>query len=824
LENEKIDKKTADTNNNPNESEIQGDNLTDYDEANRLRWLLAESLIKKTYGYVIPLYPYNYKKPEKAGKIPCLKNWQNSEIPIPEILEQWRGKSVYMNLGLVLGSKSGIVAVDVDGGVEGMAILQELSNGDVPVTITYTTPGGGMRYLYLIPNEHRNNLFKKFTQTGEGEHCEVALMGDGQQTVLPYSIHPNGGIYKFVEGKSFDDIEIAPAPEWIIKLMMKPTITEIINSIDNDNSNTDTDDDENDDSELQLICKRCRRLYELLEEQATTGIHEEVWFSVMCLFINAGFVELAREFSKLSLKHSLRSDRRIDELIEQDKKYFVKCSSLGCCDSDILKCFRKHRLSESGEIINSPLKKIQADKDFNKSIGFLYEKGKFIGINPNIYSKYILKNFNLAYDSILGFYLYINNFWQQKADFQIKTMLYNFFEKYEPDEWSYREELAYMGVLPYICKKTDSMPVPKNYINVQNGLVNLSTFDLEPHNDSTFTMVQLPIEYDKNTMCPQFIGFLKETLFNDFAMIALIQEILGYCLSYETKAQKFFVFLGDGANGKSVLCDVLFEIAGGENYVSTVSLKDLERPFALSQIVGKTLNIATENEIRGMDTATLKAISSGDPHQMEKKFKDVFSYRPFTKLLFSVNRMPFLNDKSYGIERRLIIVPFDKKFVVNPTTPFEGKKISGLAVKLLEEKNGIFNFAMEGYKRLQKNDFEFTEPTRVKALLEDYKLEINPYLDFIRDCIEPAKSSSTREITTKDLRAAYDEWCNATNRKKMLEVTIRTFLKELRLALRNENITFSERKSNGDYFFKNIKLTEKAERFVKINRGAVHIR
>ena len=45
--------------------------------------------------------------------------------------------------------------------------------------------------------------------------------GDGQQTVLPYCIHPdNGGVYDFIEGHSFNDIELAYMPAWMERLML----------------------------------------------------------------------------------------------------------------------------------------------------------------------------------------------------------------------------------------------------------------------------------------------------------------------------------------------------------------------------------------------------------------------------------------------------------------------------------------------------------------------------------------------------------------------------------------------------------------------------
>jgi phage/plasmid-associated DNA primase len=163
----------------------------------------------------------------------------------------------------------------------------------------------------------------------------------------------------------------------------------------------------------------------------------------------------------------------------------------------------------------------------------------------------------------------------------------------------------------------------------------------------------------------------------------------------------------------------------------------------------------------------------------------------------------------------LIVVPFDKKFVVNPTSPLEGKKIVGLTEHLLTELNGIFNFAMEGYKRLKKQNFEFTESAKVSEILEEYKLEINPYLDFVRDCIEPAHDLKNM-IDTKRLRDVFVFWCIDANRKKMAEVTNRTFLRELRLALRNENIGFDDYQSNNVQYIKHIELSSKAEKLLNV--------
>jgi putative DNA primase/helicase len=127
----------------------------------------------------------------------------------------------------------------------------------------------------------------------------------------------------------------------------------------------------------------------------------------------------------------------------------------------------------------------------------------------------------------------------------------------------------------------------------------------------------------------------------------------------------------------------------------------------------------------------------------------------------------------------------------------------------LTELNGILNFAMEGYKRLKKNNFEFTEAEKVKEILEEYKLEINPYLDFIRDCITSVPFDRNKKVSTVLLRNVFCMWCIDTNRKKMSEASVRTFMREVRLALKNENIVFGESKSNGELFISGIDFSRK---------------
>ena len=788
-------------------------------DVTKQRWDLAEMLIQKHKAVIIPLRP--------KDKIPCIKAWSKKTETTIEELNEWKQKDTNYNLGLVLGIN--YVAIDVDG-IEGDRILQELSGGDIPQTVTYTTPSGGMRYLYRIHSQDKGQVFKKFTKVGEGEHNECALMGVGQQTVLPFCIHPNGGIYEFVDGLSLDDVPIAYVPEWMKALMMKKSSATTFNSISKSKSHASLPISNESlipystplpTIELKEVFANCVRLQELLQEQITTGLHEEMWFLVTCLLVNNGHISVAREFSRLSPKHSNRSEQRIDQLILAENGASPRCTTLGCTENDIQRCFKTIFKNDNGDTTNSPHRFIQKSKLQNKKIGFYYDRdGNFAGLNGNIFSKFILHNFNIITRDGALFYMYGNNHWKEESEHTLKRMLRKFFNSFEPDEWHEKLHYVYWSNVVLDAKDTSELKKNTNYINVQNGLFNLETMLLENHNSDIFSTAQIPIIYDPSAKCPTFIDFLNDIFQEDIELISLAQEIMGYCLGYSIQAQKIFVLLGEGSNGKSLLCNIIIALCGEKN-VSSISLRNLGRQFMKYGLVDKLLNVSTENEMTGdnFNTEDVKAISAGDMIQVERKHKDPYQIRLHVKMMFALNRLPYSHDNSYAITRRLIILPFNKTYVERNAGKGQGSVDLTLEGRLIDELDGILNFALEGLQRLKANNYVFTRAQKSIDVLEDYKLDINPFLDFIQSCVEVVGTevSDTRDIEdtrieTKVFLRAFREWCTMCNHKRLADTSIRRFLKEVRISLKNLGIAIEEGKSHGKQYFYGIALNEETKK------------
>ena len=226
-----------------------------------------------------------------------------------------------------------------------------------------------------------------------------------------------------------------------------------------------------------------------------------------------------------------------------------------------------------------------------------------------------------------------------------------------------------------------------------------------------------------------------ETVFEgDHERISLVQEIFGYCLTADTKLQKFFIFYGNGSNGKSVLANVMRKVIGKDN-CSSSTLEQLSKQFGAQVIQDKRLNISGESDSSGntLNTQQLKLITGEDMIQVESKFKNPIMIRPYVKLVVLSNHYPTTEDTSDGFLRRCLFIPFNVRFIEEGSElgPKEAYKDKDLQVKLDLELDGIFMWALQGYQRLKENNYVLTQCMASDQVLKDFMIYNNPVKEFI---------------------------------------------------------------------------------------------
>jgi hypothetical protein len=118
------------------------------------------------------------------------------------------------NVGICLGPVSGLVGLDVDGSA-GERLLAYRSQGAVPETLEFITPGGSRRLLFRWPETALGAPLPSVA--GDGA---LRVLGQGSLTVMPPSLHQFGGSYAWVPARRPGVIEPAPCPPWLLDLWM----------------------------------------------------------------------------------------------------------------------------------------------------------------------------------------------------------------------------------------------------------------------------------------------------------------------------------------------------------------------------------------------------------------------------------------------------------------------------------------------------------------------------------------------------------------------------------------------------------------------------
>lgn len=437
-------------------------------------------------------------------------------------------------------------------------------------------------------------------------------------------------------------------------------------------------------------------------------------------------------------------------------------------------------------------------KDALAKIGITYDEDKKKShFNANIFAKYILKNRQLLIHEGKMFYEYSSGVWQPIYEHQLLKMVRNTIHEVKPDIYQKFIGSDAIEIMKLEASEVGMMNVNRHLINLTNGMLDLNTFTLVPHDHKYLSAIQIPLEYNPETKCVRFEQFIREIMNDDPELVLVLQEIIGYLLTAETKISLAFLLWGQGANGKSLLIEIITALIGSAN-VSNLSIQDLDNPFRRSNLIGKTVNISSENEVgsKGFNSQIFKAVVSGDNIVVEKKYENSMSYAPVCKFVFAVNSLPYSHDKSYGFFRRVFIVPFNRRF--------EGKSADKeLKEKLLAELPGILNWALVGLHRLRAQEYEFTKASAITDAIANYREEQNPMLCFMQEML--MVTDGNERVLKAKIIDGYQQWCQRNGLGEM-KLSSQIFWKNFKSNCIELNLPYEEQTSNGLRYIKKITM------------------
>lgn len=294
-----------------------------------------------------------------------------------------------------------------------------------------------------------------------------------------------------------------------------------------------------------------------------------------------------------------------------------------------------------------------------------------------------------------------------------------------------------------------------------NGVVDLTTGKLMTADPKTFLMTRTvnAVFGSPRKENLQFVeNFFAQIMPDEMTRAGLLRW-LGYCMSGETSAEKFMVWIGEsGGNGKGTLGGTLLELFDGYGVgLQPRALLKSNRPIdadkattALNGLDGRRFALSEEMPLDGeMDSSLVKNLSGGDRINLRLNFKEFKTLINHAKLNISGNFTPRLeNTQDGGIRRRLLNMPFTEQFTGDRADPTLKKKLllqdnlNALFAILVREaadwyRDGLIIsdlMTQATQKHLNDSDFvadflsdnyEFGEGLSVKAkdLIDDLKLK-----------------------------------------------------------------------------------------------------
>ena len=584
----------------------------------------------------------------------------------------------------------GYMILDVDVKSSGFDSLDALEQQYGKLPPTWEVHTGGGGRHYWFTTN--NGTIKSSTGfVGAG----LDVKANGGYVIMPPSDHITGGVYEWEVSTEEDDIPVA-LPSWLEKLAApaqapKQQPTKNKNKIPQGKRN----------STLTSIAGRLRRagMSELEILAALQGINQNRCDPTLG---DKELATIARSVSKYSVNHHLTdlgNGLRFCDLHQEDVRY---CYPL----KEFLTWDRKHWV-----------------------IGDMSEVTKRAHrVVMSIYSEASREKDPKRRKEIAA--------WAHRSEAQTRiTNLLN-------------------TARPYIAVQPQDLDTHPGLLTAANGIVDLSTGELLPHDLDRLITKMIDVDYDTDAPCPHWLDLLNLITGGDPQMVNFLKVAIGYSLTGRTDEHCLFYLYGVGKNGKTTFSKAL-EILAGEYYMKM----DIEALLAqkygnnatpyVAALQGKRVVVCSEMpEGRRINESLLKDLTGGDTIVARKLHSNPTRFTAEHKLWMFGNYQPKVKGDDEGIWRRFRIVPF--KVTINRPRP-----MGDVLAEFRSELPGILAWAVEGAIEWFKTK-ELPACDAVDQATQDYRNSEDVLGEFLSDRCDVDISFDVPKTT---LYQEYRNWC-----------------------------------------------------------------
>ena len=272
-------------------------------------------------------------------------------------------------------------------------------------------------------------------------------------------------------------------------------------------------------------------------------------------------------------------------------------------------------------------------------------------------------------------------------------------------------------------------------LNTLGGIVNLRTGDVTPHDPQQFCTMLAPIA-SSSEGAQLWDDFLNLVTCDDRDLKAYLRRVAGMTIVGKVYTEGMQITIGGGRNGKSTFYGALSKVLGeyaGSIDADVLIVKRHESRFELTPLRGKRLVLCGELEIgQRLSTKALKRLTSTDPLNIERKYRDPERIHPTHHVIMHTNVLPLIGDaRDNGTWCRLTVIPF------NAVMPTGKKNIKAYDDILVKNSGGaILQWMIDGAREYLAAGGSLDDiiPEAVRAATAQYRANEDWLQPFLNEC------------------------------------------------------------------------------------------
>ncbi|MBU1039721.1 MAG: DNA primase [Proteobacteria bacterium] len=307
----------------------------------------------------------------------------------------------------------------------------------------------------------------------------------------------------------------------------------------------------------------------------------------------------------------------------------------------------------------------------------------------------------------------------------------------------------------------------------KNGVVDLRSGAFRPGRPEDYILNACPIEWASlDAEAEAWEQYLLDCHAGDREMVSFLQRALGYAIMGVREDHVWFVFYGmRGRNGKDIFFKLLSAVMGGalagtipqEMLLETKMPRNPAAPSPdVMSLRGKRIAIAAEAEDKQrLAIGKIKQLTGGG-ELVGRGLQDkmMTTWLPTHLLFLHTNEIPKSKADDDAFWIRMLVVPWNVRFVDDPKTPDERKRDSKIESKLKQNLSGLAAWLVRGALEYQEKGL--CPPESVITATREQRERMDDVGLFLSTCcdleIAPEGKEPTTRIASGELLDAFNWW------------------------------------------------------------------